>query len=173
MGKLILVLGANSSGKSAFAEALLAKRPGPRSYIATMVSRTEENEIRIRRHRERRAGLGFRTLEQPGPLGEAPVEPEDDVLLEDVSNLLANLMFERGWDEEAVFRDILALRDRCSLLVAVSISGLDPAPYEGETAEYIEALNRLNRRLLDEADQAYELRGGAPHLLSDRKGEAI
>ena len=40
------------------------------------------------------------------------------VLLEDVSNLLANAMFEKGGSSDSVFRDICALADRCRIFVA-------------------------------------------------------
>ena len=63
---------------------------------------------------------------------------------------------------EAVYRDILALRDRCALLVAVTISGLREADYRGETAAYVRDLNRLNALLLEAADEAAALADGKP-----------
>ena len=84
------------------------------------------------------------------------------MLLEDVSNLLANAMFERGGDEASVYADIEALCSRCRLLVAVTITGLCADGYDGETAAYIRALNGLNQRLYDRAAAAVAMKDGAP-----------
>ena len=82
--------------------------------------------------------------------------------LEDVSNLLANAMYERGGDEASVYADIEALCSRCRLLVAVTITGLRADGYDGETAAYIRALNGLNQRLYDRAAAAVAMKDGAP-----------
>ena len=66
------------------------------------------------------------------------------MLLEDVSNLLANNMFEKDIGPSQVLEDILALSRRCGTLIAVTISGLSEEGYEGETAGYIRALNEVN-----------------------------
>ena len=165
MGKLILIAGPNDSGKSRFAEALIARGQAARVYIATMVPATEENFARIEKHRVQRAGLGFRTLELPGSLQSAEVPPGADVLLEDVSNLLANALFQPDGNRDGVEAEILGLAARCGRLFAVTISGLDPAAYTGETAAYIRELNRLNESLRRAASAAFELRGGVPRLV--------
>ena len=162
MGKLIFISGPNGSGKSRYAESLFAAAPSPRYYIATMVPQTEENLQRIEKHRAQRAELGFETVECPGPLSAVSVSPEGAVLLEDVSNLLANAVFSRGESAEDVFRDVLALRGRCAFLVAVSIGGLSEEGYDGETRDYILALNDLNSRLESLADGSAVLSGGVP-----------
>ncbi len=147
MGKLILISGSNGSGKSAFAERLVGSIAAPRCYIATMVPHTEENRRRIEKHRRQRAGLGFTTLELPGHLSDAVVPEDGVVLLEDVSNLMANAMFDEGRDAKSVMEEILALSRRCRLLVAVTISGLAGEEYEGETKDYIAALRQVNDAL--------------------------
>ena len=164
---LVLISGPNSSGKSLFAEGLISRTGGDRFYIATMVPQTEDNRRRIEKHRAQRQGLHFTTLELPYGVGSAPVTPGSAVLLEDVSNLMANAFFDRGRGPEDVLRDILALSRRCSLLVAVTISGLSADGYDGETADYIAALTSLNQALLREADLAAEMRDGNPDY---RKG---
>ena len=164
---LVLISGPNSSGKSLFAEGLISRAGSERFYIATMVPRTEDNRRRIEKHRAQRQGLNFTTLELPYEVGSAPVTPGSAVLLEDVSNLMANAFFDRGWGADDILRDILALSRRCSLLVAVTISGLNADGYDGETADYISALTSLNQALLREADLAAEMRAGKPDY---RKG---
>ena len=155
--KLILVSGSNDSGKSLFAEELISRFDGCRYYIATMKPHTEENHQRIEKHRRQREHLHFDTLELPYEVSSAPLEADSAVLLEDVSNLLANVVFEKQGSAAAVLEDILRLKERCQLLVAVTISGYREEDYDGETAAYIQALNNINRQLFLAADIAYEM----------------
>ncbi len=161
MGKLVLIAGPNSSGKSRYAEALVSRSCAGRYYIATMMEQNAENHDRIEKHRAQRAHLAFETLELPHRVGDAPVTPESVVLLEDVSNLLANVVFERGGCGRDVLADIQQLRQRCGVLLAVTISGLCAGEYEGETAAYIRDMAWLNARLSDEADGVVKMRDGA------------
>ena len=168
MGRLILVSGANDSGKSRWAERYLSGYPGEKYYIATMVPETEETRRRIEKHRRQRAGLGFHTLELPEDVENAPVSPNSAVLLEDVSNLLGNARFQSGKGWEAVGAALIALRARTALLCAVTISGLTEEGYEGETAEYIRELNLLNAFLTAASDSAVSMENGDPQVV---KGE--
>ncbi len=168
MGKLIVISGPNDSGKSRFAETLVCAIPGRRLYIATMVPQTDENLARIEKHRAQREGLGFEVFELPFPVRGAPAEKCDAVLLEDISNLLANGIFDHGANEDAVFGDIIALRDKCAVLAAVTVSGLSPDGWDDETSSYIRALNSLNERLADAADASVEMFRGEPTV---RKGD--
>ena len=164
MGRLILVTGANGSGKSAYAEQLIGSMSGPRLYIATMIPQTDENKRRIKRHRERRADMGFTTIECPGSIRGVPVSPDAVVLLEDVSNFCANLIFEERADEAEILRQIEALRETCACLVAVTIEGFDESDYSGETADYIRTLKRVNASLEAVADGVISMRDGAPRM---------
>ena len=167
---MLLILGKNSSGKSLYAEELMSALPGPLYYVATLLPRGEENARRIRRHREQRAGRGFITLERPMELGALRFAPHSAVLLEDISNLLANYMFEAR-DPDPVGRtlgDVAALQSKCRYLAVVSIHGLDPALYEGETRDYILRMEEANRALLALCERAVEMRNGKPETV---KGE--
>ena len=163
MGALILVAGANGSGKSLFAEELVGKTWGDRYYIATMAPQTEENFQRIEKHRRQREHLEFTTLELPYSVGEAPITAASVVLLEDVSNLLANNIFEKGVSMDMVYEDICKLLNRCELLIAVTISGLNHRDYEGETAAYIASLETLNQNLSLLACAVVEMKEGCAH----------
>ncbi len=165
---MILVMGENGSGKSAFAEKLTLKLGGERCYIATMIPCGDEGAKRVEKHRAQRAGMGFTTLELPYAVGGAQIPANAVVLLEDVSNLLANALFERGAIAERVLQDIRALDCRCRALIAVTISGLNPDDSEGETRGYVKALHALNESLFALSDTVVEMRGGQPRL---RKGE--
>lgn len=50
MGTLIMISGANGSGKSRYAERIVARTTGERYYIATMRPCSEENLQRIEKH---------------------------------------------------------------------------------------------------------------------------
>lgn len=165
---LTLLLGPNGSGKSRFAESLVARTTGRRIYIATMEAQTEENHRRIAAHRRQRAALDFVTWEEPLAVAALPVRAGDVVLLEDVSNLLGNNLFRAGRDWTAVLEDILTLAGRCRHLFLVTIAGLDPAGYTGETADYIRAMDCLNQALAQAADVVIQMEAGQPLA---RKGD--
>ncbi len=168
MGKLVLISGPNGSGKSQLAESIAGRLSGDRYYIATMRPVNEDNLMRIEKHRKQRSGLGFLTLECPYSLVDASVSPGSVVLLEDVSNLLANAMFEKGGTVLSVMEDINGLLERCGILIAVTISGLDNEGYDGETAGYINGLNEINGRLLELADVAAAVKDRVPEF---KKGD--
>ncbi|MEA4929080.1 MAG: bifunctional adenosylcobinamide kinase/adenosylcobinamide-phosphate guanylyltransferase [Candidatus Limiplasma sp.] len=167
MGRLILVCGTNSSGKSAFAEKLAAGIGGELYYLATMIEKTPENAARIKRHLCQRKSLNFKTVELAYQVSDAPVTNSAVVLLEDVSNLMANCLFDRQANASQVLSDILGLLERCATLIAVTISGLDSSAFGAETAAYIDSLNDLNNALFDRADTAIEMINNLPCI---RKG---
>jgi len=162
MKKLILVSGENNSGKSAFAEKLMSKCSDTLYYIATMIPQTEDNYKRIEKHKRQREGLGFTVLELPYNLNEAIIKSDSAVLLEDVSNLLANNIFEKNKNADDVFNDILNLLKKCRTLVAVTISGLENQGYDSDTAMYINSINEINQKLYNEALVAIRMTNGKP-----------
>lgn len=167
---LTLVIGGAGSGKSALAEALVLKTPGKHVYLATMTASDPESLARIRRHREAREGKGFATLEHGQNLAEAEIPGGANVLLEDLSNLLANEMFSPGGGGPAAVREgIRKLRARCTNLTVVSNEVFSAgSDYGEESLRYMQALAELNRELAREADLAVEAVCGLPSVL---KGE--
>ena len=99
----VLISGGCKNGKSYYAQKLaadMARQEGkPLYYIATMIPRDEEDRARIRRHLAERDGWGFETLEQPTDLMAAldnpAVNPEGVFLLDSVTAILENEMFQR------------------------------------------------------------------------------
>lgn len=163
---LKVILGSNGSGKSLYAEDLAVNCGGIRLYIATMVPKNQENRDRIEKHRLQRRGKEFLTIEEPLSLSNIPVSKENVVLLEDVSNLVANRIFGKDpGTYRPVVEDILTMARRCRSLIAVSISGLNSEEYSGETADYIRTLNEVNEKLIHYAATAVEMRGGVPVFL--------
>lgn len=166
---MILVLGENSSGKSAYAERVAAALcQGDLYYIATMLPYGSDGEQRVKRHREQRKGMGFITVE--APFGEAEPSHTDTVLLEDVSNLLANLMFDKKTPDgkNLALKQVERLLESCQNLVVVSISGFAASDgNDAQTIAYIEALNALNILMAERADAVVEMVSGLPVM---RKG---
>jgi adenosylcobinamide kinase/adenosylcobinamide-phosphate guanylyltransferase len=177
---MALVLGASGSGKSLYAEGLASRfAAGSRElyYIATMIPHGDDGALRVAKHRKQRETKGFVTVERPFFVSGLEFKKDAVVLLEDVSNLLANAMFADGDGdkknrtfEDDVFADIKNLREKCRAVVVVTIDALDVKPeYDGETVNYINALNKLNEKLVDFADIVVTMRGGEAVFL---KGEA-
>lgn len=173
---MILVTGGSASGKSAFAERLAAGLPAEGLYyIAAMKPYGEEGRARVRRHRNMRSGKGFQTVERYLDVGGAPVPAGCTALLECLSNLLANEMFETGQQPDAaaaaerIWQGIGRLRERCGCLVIVSNEVFsDGVAYDRETAAYVKALGGLNTALAEEADAVYEVVYGVPVTLKER-----
>lgn len=171
---MILVSGAASSGKSALAETLAEKLPGRKIYLATMHQSDGESRRRIARHREMRRGKGFETVEQPLDVAAAPIPAGSVCLLECLSNLLANEMYDRdpvGSPADKVTADVLCLARRAAHLVVVTNEVFsDGGMSRGVCADYISALGRINRALALCADTVVESVAGLPVY---QKGAAL
>ncbi len=167
---LTIVIGGAGSGKSAFAEKHVCTLPGRKIYLATMLPRDGESRARVSRHRAQRAHLGFETLERGLDLAGADIPADANVLLEDLSNLLANEIYEaEGGGMDSVHRGLEHLITSCENLTVVTnevFSG--GADYDAESLRYMHALADLNRWLAMRADLAVEIVCGLPNVL---KGE--
>lgn len=162
----ILVLGKNDSGKSAYAEKIASNiTTGELYYIATMIPYGEDGRLRIEKHRKQREYLSFKTIEESFCLSKISPPFDATLLLEDVSNLLNNAMFdgEKDGTTDSVFSDIVSLSEKCQNMVMVSIGFLAAeAKYNDETRHYIDALNQLNEWLTHFADLVIEMHDGKP-----------
>lgn len=167
---MILVLGKNNSGKSLYAESIacsLARRK--LYYVATMMPYGEEGLARISKHRIQRQNKNFITLE--APYADAITDNTGTALLEDISNLIANLMFEKKVSdvETETLLQIKKMRSSLQNLIVVSISGYDKEDAnDSETQTYIQHLYNINMHLWDMADVVIEMISGAPIV---QKGE--
>jgi adenosylcobinamide kinase/adenosylcobinamide-phosphate guanylyltransferase len=164
---LILVSGGAASGKSEYAEQLALQCPGnQRFYLATMEVWDDESRRRVARHRELRRGKGFSTLEAPRDLDQVTIPPQSCVLLECLSNLVANELFGPNGREDALSRLTAGLdgliRQSESLVVVTNELFSDGITYPPETQEYLHILSDLNRRLAQQAQQVYEVVCGIP-----------
>lgn len=154
-----VVTGGSGSGKSEFAEGLAADMGGRLIYLATMQPFGAEAEKRIERHKAMRSGKGFETVEAFTAAQCASVPDRSTVLLECVSNLLANEMFSVGGDYvESVKECIKALSRRSNNLIAVTNEIFsDGICYDQETVNYIRAMAEINRYLFSVADSVTEV----------------
>lgn len=163
-----LITGGSGSGKSAFAEDLAVQAGKKRLYLATMEPFGEEGRERVRKHRKMRAGKGFETLEWYRDLDRLELEGNDRViLLECMTNLVANELFEGGGTDEEICsrveKGIRHLQNHCQdLMIVTSQFVSDGLDYEPETLRYIRLLGRVNRLLAEAADQVTEVACGIP-----------
>ena len=174
---MALITGGSGSGKSAFAEDLAMRLcPGEKYYIATMRAWGSEGAARVARHRALRAGKRFVTIERPLDLlglAQSARWQRPTAMLECVSNLLANEMFdEDGAGERAVpaiLSGFAALAGAVTNLIVVTNEIFsDGVAYDPDTARYIECLGRINQALAARADLVVEVVYGIPVAL---KGE--
>src|SRR5215469_3078481 len=94
VAKLSLVLGGARSGKSRYAEGLIASLPPPWNYVATAEPGDAEMAERIAAHRARR-GAAWQTIEAPRDLA-SPLQScqAKQVLIDCLTLWLSNLMLE-------------------------------------------------------------------------------
>ena len=178
---LELVTGGSGSGKSAYAESRICEynrqAPKPLFYIATMFPYGEETEKKIERHRILRKGKGFETLEWYTGLKQHLEEGSlkgADVLLECMSNLVANEMYmESGAGchaDQAILEGIQELNQQCANLVIVTNEVFsESVPDSPEMKEYKRILGRINREIATMADQVTEVIYG----IAKQTGETV
>ena len=150
---IVLVTGGSGSGKSTWAEKLVASLPNEnRVYIATMQVYDAESVKRVERHRAQRADKGFRTIEREKDLASADIAEGSVVLLEDLVNLMANEMFDGG-DVSRIVPALNILAKKCRHLIMVTNDVFaDGIEYAESTQEYIRQLAEINNAAAQMAD---------------------
>ena len=165
---LVLITGGSGSGKSAYAEErVLGFGKARRIYIATMFPFDEESLKRIDRHRAMRRDKGFETVECYTDLLSAEIPEDSVVLLECMSNLVANEMFQDTGAKEntvdAVLQGVKTLLSKARQVVIVTNEIFsDAVSYEEETKEYQKNLGKINQALAVLADEVVEVVYGIP-----------
>lgn len=164
----LVITGGSGSGKSAYAEqCVLDFGPAERIYIATMFPFDRECEKRIERHRQMRREKQFSTLECYTGLKLADVPKDSVVLLECMSNLTANEIYQEGGAGENTVDEILTgiryLLGRVRHLVVVTNETFsDGIQYDPETVRYQSYLGRINSEMGRMADRVTEVVYGIP-----------
>ena len=175
---ITLVIGGSGSGKSAYAEDLLSEYNKNKYYLATMIVNDQEAEKRVDKHRALRRGKGFETIECSRNIDTvAGFLPEDGsavMLLECMSNLVANEMFEHSQAKSAeevtakLLKDIQHLASKLSQLVIITNNvSEDGTEYDSTTMAYIKAISDFKVRISEIADRVVEVVVGIPIVIKE------
>ncbi len=168
--ELTLVLGGAASGKSAYAEGLVAADGRRKIYLAT--AEILDNEMRAKMHRHREArGQGWRTIEAPldisTPLNAAT--NEQIVLLDCATMWLSNhLLAENDMAEaRAALMTGLAMATAPVVIVSNEV-GMSVVPENALARRFREEQGRLNQELAAKADLVVNVVAGLPQVLKGR-----
>lgn len=164
---LMLILGGARSGKSRYAEGLIAALPPvwnpPWIYVATAEPGDEEMRARIAAHRARR-GPSWQTVEAPQELAEAVILAQPAPVLVDCLTLwLSNLMLTDADIEAETVRLERALEAATAPIVLVSNevgSGIVPEHPLGR--RFRDLQGALNQRIAARADRVVLMVAGLP-----------
>jgi adenosylcobinamide kinase / adenosylcobinamide-phosphate guanylyltransferase len=161
--KLTLVLGGARSGKSRYAEGLIAAMPPPWTYVATAQAGDAEMAERIDAHRARR-GAQWRTIEAPRDLAQALAACDTTPVLVDCLTLwLSNLMLAQADidAEVAQLERTLAAAGAPLVLVANEVGyGIVPDHPLGRRFRDLQGI--LNQRIAARADRVALVVAGLP-----------
>lgn len=165
------IYGGVSSGKSEYAEELISMEFNKKIYLATMENTGEYAGKRVEKHLLQREGKGFFTIEEPRHIKDLNIDEDDNILLEDLTNLLSNNLFnEAGLKNnfkeitEEIFSDIITLKDKCN---SVFIVGNDIFSTERNQSKeldiFIDCLYSLHTKIIEVADRVIEVVYGLPY----------
>ena len=115
---------------------------------------------KIERHHRLRAGKGFRTLEKYTDLSELEIPKNQGILLECISNLVANELYREDGTlndlketKEKVLAGVRRLSNSTTRLVIVTNEvNADINGYSEETEKYRECIGMVNQSLAEFAD---------------------
>lgn len=161
------ISGGCKNGKSFYAQRIAKESGSPLYYIATMIPHDEEDNARIRRHIEERAGWGFETLECGTDILHCldHADPNGSFLLDSVTALLSNEMFTSdGFHPESaekIANELCEFVRRAPNVVLVSdFIYSDAATYDEWTETYRKGLALIDRALARACDNVYEIVNG-------------
>ncbi|QTF09233.1 bifunctional adenosylcobinamide kinase/adenosylcobinamide-phosphate guanylyltransferase [Brenneria izadpanahii] len=170
---MILITGGARSGKSALAERLAARHGDNVLYIATSVVTDDEMARRVKRHRESRPAH-WRTWEGYRELGTAIADEtaaDETVILECITTMIANLLFDQAGDipveqmdfpaiEAVIERQIDELIAACSrraspAYLVTNELGMGIVPENRLARHFRDIAGRVNQRLAAAAESVY------------------
>jgi adenosylcobinamide kinase / adenosylcobinamide-phosphate guanylyltransferase len=161
--KLTLVIGGARSGKSRYAEGLIAAQLPPWTYVATAEAGDHEMIARIRTHRKRR-GAHWRTVEAPRDLQAALATGAGGPVLVDCLTLwLSNLMLAEMDVEQEIEKLETALTAAAAPVVLVANEvGLGIVPEFPLGRRFRDMQGMLNQRMAARADRVVLTVAGLP-----------
>ncbi len=169
-----IIIGGSGSGKSEYAEDLIQKYAKASEsnliYIATMKPHDQETEIRIQKHRLMRQNKHFLTLECYTDLYKLQLPSHAAVLLECMSNLVSNEMFDSNGAKENTIKSVLTgvekLIQQSAHLVVVTNNVFEAGcSYDASTREYLRVLGEINCRMSNLAQEVIEVVHGIPIII--------
>ena len=179
---IMTVIGESGSGKSEYAENILINLANSNNtanekkyYIATMQPYGADAKKRILRHHKLRENKGFSTIERYFDIGNCEIESGSNVLIECISNLTANEMFDISYSDgedickcvyEKICKGIYKLAEISENLVIVTNDIFcDGIIYDESTMSYIRLLGRINRYLANISDKVAEVVYSCPVII--------
>lgn len=167
LGTLTLVIGGARSGKSRFAEGLIAATSRAKHYIATAEAWDDEMRARIAQHRTDR-GDDWTTVDAPRDLCTAlAAVPQDAALLIDCATLwLTNHMLADS-DLDAETTSLLRALSACPAPVVIVTNdvGGGIVPDNALARRFRDAQGRLNQQLAAQANLVVTVIAGLPLVL--------
>jgi adenosylcobinamide kinase / adenosylcobinamide-phosphate guanylyltransferase len=165
--QLTFVLGGARSGKSAYAESLLAHTPF-RVYIATAVAFDDEMQDKITDH-QRHRGDEWETVEAPINVAQGiEAHPGRPLLLDCLTVWIGNLMHEEVDVDEHMSALVECLTAAPGPLVVVSNEvGLGLVPDNPMARRFRDYAGRLNQRVAAIAPRVVLVTAGIPLTLKD------
>ena len=171
MPQLTLVLGGARSGKSRYAENLIAAFRPPWTFVATAAAGDAEMAERIAVHRLRR-GKDWQTVEAPHdlPAALAALATDTPVLVDCLTLWLSNRMLAGADLEAEIARLEAALDSRRAPVVLVSNEvGFGIVPDNELARRFRDLQGRLNQRMAARADRVVLMVAGLPIAVKDTK----
>jgi adenosylcobinamide kinase / adenosylcobinamide-phosphate guanylyltransferase len=166
---LTVVLGGARSGKSRYAESLIAALPPPWIYVATAEAGDAEMAERIALHRKRR-GRDWQTVDAPHDLAAAVAAAAADapVLIDCLTLWLSNRMLAGADLEAETGRLEAALAARRPPVVAVANEvGCGIVPDNALARRFRDLQGGLNQRLAARAGRVILMVAGLPLVVKD------
>ena len=179
---IVLVVGGAKSGKSMFAQNLskslneslknpisgqldgeIEREVGKLYYVATMNPYDLEDLKRIENHLREREGYGFNTIEETLNMSKVSslIKEEDTVLIDSITSLVTNYMFQGKDFFKEVSEDILS-----GILEIISAAGdivivsdylfSDSIQYDCYTESFRKEIGIINRKLAEVSDIVVE-----------------
>jgi len=160
-----LVLGGARSGKSRYAEGLVDKHPGRRTYLATAEVLDAEMAERVKIHRDRR-DCDWKTVEAPLELAatlKAETEQGAAVLVDCLTLWLGNLLGAERDVEAEIAALVAAVGQFGGPVVFVSNEvGLGIVPDNALARRFRDLAGTLHQRLAEKADRVVFVAAGLP-----------
>jgi len=167
--QLTLVLGGARSGKSRFAEAIIARAGRSALYLATAEPRDEEMRARIAAHRSRR-NTDCITTEEPIEIVNILLAEEARPVLIDCLTLWLSNLIEAERDIGFEIERLLSALPRCRMPVVMVANevGLGIVPDNALARAFRDHAGRLNQGIAALSQRVVFMAAGLPLSLKDR-----